>query len=70
ETGIDRGELRRRNFIVPEEMPHATQTGWTYDTGDYATAMDKCQAMSDWDGYEARKAESEARGMIRGRGLV
>ena len=70
ETGIDRGELRRLNFIVPDEMPHATQTGWTYDTGDYATAMDKCQAMSDWDGYEARKAESEARGMIRGRGLV
>jgi len=70
ETGIDRAELRRINFIVPEDMPHATKTGWVYDTGDYKTALEKCQSMADWDGYEARKAETEARGLKRGRGLV
>jgi carbon-monoxide dehydrogenase large subunit len=70
ETGIDRAELRRINFIKPDEMPHSTLTGWTYDTGDYATALDKARGIADWDGYEARKATTEAKGLKRGLGLV
>ena len=70
ETGIDRAELRRINFITPEETPHSTLTGWTYDTGDYATALDKAQGIADWNGYDARKAETEAKGLKRGLGLV
>ncbi len=70
ETGIDRAELRRINFITPDEMPHATQTGWTYDTGDYATALEKARGLADWDGYDARTRETEAKGLRRGRGLV
>jgi aerobic carbon-monoxide dehydrogenase large subunit len=70
ETGIDRAELRRINFITPEEMPHSTLTGWTYDTGDYATALEKAQGIADWDGYNARKAATEAKGLKRGLGLV
>ncbi|MEP4379241.1 MAG: xanthine dehydrogenase family protein molybdopterin-binding subunit [Alphaproteobacteria bacterium] len=70
ETGIDRAELRRINFITPEEMPHSTLTGWTYDTGDYATALDKARGIADWDGYDARKAATEAEGLKRGRGIV
>lgn len=70
EIGVDQAELRKINFIKPEEMPHATLTGWTYDTGEYATALEKCQLMADWDGYEARKTETEAKGLRRGRGLV
>jgi len=70
ETGIDRAELRRINFITPGEMPHSTLTGWTYDTGDYATALGKAQGIADWDGYDARKAETEAKGLKRGLGVV
>jgi carbon-monoxide dehydrogenase large subunit len=70
ETGIDRAELRRINFITPEEMPHSTLTGWTYDTGDYAAALDKARGIADWDGYDARKAETEAKGLKRGLGVV
>jgi aerobic carbon-monoxide dehydrogenase large subunit len=70
ELGIDRAELRRRNFIAPAAMPYQTQTGWTYDTGDYAAALQKCQALADWPGYEARVAKSQARGRRRGRGIV
>ncbi len=51
-------------------MPYSTKTGWTYDTGDYAAAMDKCQALADWKGYAARRAKSEAAGKRRGRGIV
>jgi carbon-monoxide dehydrogenase large subunit len=70
ETGMDRAELRRRNFIPPAAMPYQTKTGWTYDSGDYAAAMDKCQALADWAGYEARRAASEKNGRRRGRAIV
>ncbi len=70
EMGIDPAEMRRKNFIQPDQMPFATNTGWTYDTGDYAAALDKNLAQSDWDGYEARKAASAAAGKQRGRSVV
>ena len=70
ETGIDKAELRKINLIQPAEMPYENHTGWVYDTGDYVTALEKCQAMSDWDGYDARLAETTAKGLVRGRGIV
>lgn len=70
EMGIDRAEIRRRNFITPDQMPYDTQTGWTYDTGDYAAAMTKCQQLAEYDGFETRKSASEAEGKHRGLGIV
>ena len=70
EMGIDPAEIRRKNFIRPDSMPFATKTGWTYDTGDYAAALDKNLAQSDWDGYESRQAASAAAGKQRGRAVV
>jgi aerobic carbon-monoxide dehydrogenase large subunit len=51
-------------------MPYATKTGWTYDTGNYADALAKCQKIADWQGYAARKTASEKNGKKRGRGIV
>lgn len=70
EMGIDRAELRRKNFIQPDQMPFDTNTGWTYDTGDYAAALDKCLSQADWEGYETRQAASAAAGKQRGRAVV
>jgi carbon-monoxide dehydrogenase large subunit len=70
EMGIDRAEIRRKNFIKPDQMPYDNPTGWTYDTGDYAAALDKNLSQSDWDGYESRQAASAAAGKQRGRGVV
>jgi carbon-monoxide dehydrogenase large subunit len=70
EMKLDRAEIRKRNFIKPGAMPYATKTGWTYDTGDFAAAMNKCQGLADWQGYESRKAASEKAGKRRGRGIV
>lgn len=36
EMGIDRAELRRRNFITPEMMPYDTPVGLQYDSGNFA----------------------------------
>jgi carbon-monoxide dehydrogenase large subunit len=70
EMRIDPAELRNKNLIRPDAYPYETRTGWIYDTGNYAAAMAKCQALADWDGYAARRAQSEAAGKLRGRGIV
>ena len=69
-TGIDRVEIRRRNFIPASAMPFTTATGVTYDSGDFAATMDLTIAKADWNGYAARKAASEKKGKLRGRGLI
>jgi carbon-monoxide dehydrogenase large subunit len=70
EMRIDPAELRKRNLIRPDAYPYETRTGWVYDTGNYAAALAKCQALADWDGYAARRAQSEAAGKCRGRSIT
>ncbi len=69
EMGIDRVELRRRNHIRPEQMPYAAPSGMEYDSGDFPAVLDKALALADWDGFNARRAESRGRGKLRGRGI-
>jgi carbon-monoxide dehydrogenase large subunit len=70
EMGIDRLELRRRNYIAPEAMPFTAASGSAYDSGEFANVLDKALAMSDWSGYGARKRQTEARGRLRGLGIA
>src|SRR6516164_9633683 len=70
EMRIDPDELRKKNLILPDAYPFETRTGWIYDTGNYLAAMAKCQALADWDGYAARRAQSEAAGKLRGRSIT
>ena len=67
ELGVDPVELRRKNFVT--EFPYATPVAVEYDTGDYHATMDRVLAMIDRDGFETRRAESEARGKLRGFGI-
>jgi carbon-monoxide dehydrogenase large subunit len=68
--GMDPVEIRRRNFIKPEQMPYHTQTHYAYDSGEFEAAMSKCLELADWNGFPARKARSEAAGRLRGRGVA
>ncbi len=67
EMGIDPIELRRKNFI--SEFPYATPVAVEYDTGDYVATMDKLEEIADVAGFEARRKDSESRGMLRGLGV-
>jgi aerobic carbon-monoxide dehydrogenase large subunit len=77
-TGIDPVELRRRNYIPPEAMPHKTTAnwtvgaavGWTYDSGEFARLTDRALEMTDWNGYASRKESSREKGRLRGRSLI
>ncbi|MGE5504258.1 MAG: xanthine dehydrogenase family protein molybdopterin-binding subunit [Actinomycetota bacterium] len=70
DTGLSPVDIRRRNFIPPEAMPYRTPGGKTYDSGEFARLLDLALVRSDWDGFAARRAQSEARGRRRGIGLA
>jgi carbon-monoxide dehydrogenase large subunit len=58
ELGLDPVEVRRRNFPAPTAFPFTTAAGATYDTGDYAKALDEALRIA---GYDALRAEQRAR---------
>jgi len=68
--GLSREEIRRRNFITQAQMPYKTHLGFTIDSGDFDGTMQMALDAAHWTGFEARRAESAARGKLRGIGLA
>jgi carbon-monoxide dehydrogenase large subunit len=70
EIGMEPAEIRRRNLIPPNKLPYATPTLWNYDSGEFERVMDKCIEISDWNGFAARKKNTERNGRLRGRAVT
>jgi carbon-monoxide dehydrogenase large subunit len=70
ELGIDRVELRRRNMVLPDAMPHSTPVGKSYDSGDFRVVLDAATSNMDYAGFPARKVAAAANGKRRGLGLA
>lgn len=69
ELGVSPVELRRINFIKPEQFPYTTQSGCYYDVGEFDGHLQRALELSGYAGFEARNAEAKTRGRIRGIGL-
>lgn len=75
ELGLDRTEVRSRNFIQPEEMPYDQgllfQDGrpLKYDSGDFPASLAKLKALVGWDDFPAYKREAESQGRKVGLGI-
>ena len=69
ETGVDPAELRRRNFIKPDQFPYQTPVALMYDSGNYESTLDKALGLADYAGFADRKKASEAAGKLRGIGF-
>ena len=69
ELGIDPVEIRRRNFVKPDQFPYTTPVALQYDTGNYGATMDKLVEIADLDGFQSRAKVSEANGKLRGLGV-
>ena len=67
--GMDRVEIRRRNFIPKDAFPYQTPVALQYDSGDYGATLEACLKAADWAGFAARKAEAAKRGKLRGIGI-
>ena len=69
DLGIDPVELRKLNFIKPEQLPYKTQMGRTYDTGEFAGHLDEALRRAKHATFEDRRAASKANGKLRGIGV-
>ena len=73
--GLDRAEVRSRNFILPEEMPYDQgllfQDGrpLKYDSGDFPASLAKLKELVGWDDFADYRARAEAEGRKVGLGI-
>ncbi|WP_417512949.1 xanthine dehydrogenase family protein molybdopterin-binding subunit [Minwuia sp.] len=69
--GMDRAEIRRINLVQPQALPYTTALGKVLDGGgDYPAALTHTVEAIDWHGFDARRKDSESRGLRRGIGLA
>ena len=68
ELGMDPIEIRMKNF--PTEFPFKQTLVHQIDSGDYVAGLNKAKEMADYDGFAARKKESESKGKLRGIGVT
>ena len=70
DMGIGRDEIRRRNFIKPEQFPYRTQTKRLYDVGEFDGHMTAAMERAGWNDFDSRLAASRKAGKIRGIGMA
>jgi carbon-monoxide dehydrogenase large subunit len=69
-TGRGVDELRARNLLTPDELPHDNGMGLTFDVGNFPALLAKALSAADWSGFPARKAAAAAKGKRYGRGIA
>ena len=69
ELDIDPAEIRRRNFIQPEQFPYKSRAGYTYDTGDYEKSLDALLDYVDYADLRSQQEQARAEGRLVGLGL-
>jgi carbon-monoxide dehydrogenase large subunit len=62
ELELDPAEIRRRNFLQPDQFPYTTRMRTVYDSGDYERALDEALRIADYDALRKDQAQRRARG--------
>jgi carbon-monoxide dehydrogenase large subunit len=70
ELGIDPAELRRKNFIRPEQFPYKSATGFEYDSGDYERALDLALEKAGYTELREEQRRAREEGKLLGIGLA
>jgi CO/xanthine dehydrogenase Mo-binding subunit len=77
ELGIDRTEIRRRNFLAPDDFPHNHEIIYqdfaplVYDSGNYEPVLDKALEMVGYDEFvKETQPQLRAEGKHVGIGVV
>ena len=69
ELKMDPADVRRKNFIQPNQFPFTTQAGAVYDSGDYGKALDLALKTANWDQLKKERDAARAKGRLVGLGL-
>lgn len=68
--GLDPAELRRRNYIRPEQFPYTVPSGNEYDSGNYGAVLARVLERADYRALRERQAAARAEGRLLGIGVV
>ena len=60
ELGMDSADVRRMNYVKPEQFPYKTPTGSTYDTGNYEANLDTALETANYVALRQEQAQSRA----------
>ncbi len=73
ELGMDPSEIRRKNFIQPEDFPYAPAdnilAGLKYDSGNYEGTLDLALNMVGYEDFRRKQAEARDQGRYLGIGF-
>lgn len=69
EMNMDPVEIRRRNFVKPDQFPYQTAVALAYDSGNYEGALNKALDMVGYDELRKQQAELRKQGKYMGIGL-
>src|SRR2546430_15991741 len=69
QLGMDRIELRKKNFIRKDQFPYTIPSGSTYDSGDYHAVLDKALAAIDYPSLVRARDEARRSGRLAGIGI-
>jgi carbon-monoxide dehydrogenase large subunit len=61
-VGVDAVEIRRRNYVGPEQFPYSSAAGLVYDSGAYEAALDKALELAGYTELRAEQARRRAEG--------
>jgi carbon-monoxide dehydrogenase large subunit len=70
EIGMDRAEIRRRNFVRKNDYPFKTALIFTLDCGAFDENQEKALKAADYDGFEGRRSAARNQGKLRGIGIA
>jgi carbon-monoxide dehydrogenase large subunit len=69
ELDVDPLELRRKNFVPPEDFPYEAPAGRTYDSGDYEKSLSAALDHVDYEAFRERQAQAREEGRYLGIGF-
>jgi len=69
EAGLDPADVRKLNFIQPDQFPFVTKTGAPYDSGQYEAALDKVLARAGYEQLRAEQARRRESGDVKQLGI-
>jgi 2-furoyl-CoA dehydrogenase large subunit len=70
DLGIDRMEIRLRNYIQPDQFPYTIPGGAIYDSGNYPAACELAADRIDLDTLRKQQIEARAEGRLFGIGFA
>src|SRR6266516_1238609 len=69
ELGTDPVDIRKQNFLRPEEFPLTTVTGANYDSADYVKALDEACRVAGYGELRRDQAQRRERGDVKQLGI-